>query len=169
MNVIDVLIILIFIFFCIKGFMKGFVHELFSLLIIFLGLVLSFLFYRSLGYIIFDFIKNRQLSLILSFLSIFIAVTVILLILRNQVRDIIDDLNLRDIDRFLGLCIGLGKGLLLSSAFLVFLKNHPVMEIDSAISNSLFYPVIERMFFSLLSFLPDYVSGKVMRVLGIRG
>jgi len=168
MNVIDILIILIIIFFSIKGFIKGFVHELFSLLIIVLGLIISFLFYRSIGSILFDYIKNRELSLILSFLSIFLLVTVILLVLRNRMIDLVDDLNLRDIDRFLGLFIGMGKGFLLSSAFLVFLTNHPVMDIDSVISNSLFYPIIERVFFSFLSLLPEHVSGKVMRVLGIR-
>jgi membrane protein required for colicin V production len=168
MNVIDILIILIFIFFCIKGFIKGFVHELFSLLIIVLGLIISFLFYRPLGSIVFDYMKNRELSLILSFLSIFLLITVILLVLRNRVLDLVDDLNLSDIDRFLGLFIGMGKGFLLSSTFLVFLTNHPVMDIDSVISNSLFYPIIERVFFSFLSLLPEHVSGKVMRVLGIR-
>jgi len=167
MNIIDILILLIFIFFSIKGFIKGFVHELFSLLIIVLGLIVSFSLYRSLGSFVFEYIQHRELCLILSFLSIFIVVSVILLLLRNRAIDLVDDLKLRDIDRFLGLFIGIGKGFLLSSAFLLFLAHHPVMDIDSAISNSLFYPIIKRVFFSFLSLLPERFSGKVLRVLGI--
>ena len=69
MNIIDLIIIVAVLIFCIKGYLKGFINELFSLLIIILGLIVSFLFYKSLSSVVYTFIENKDLAFIISFLS----------------------------------------------------------------------------------------------------
>ena len=79
----------------------------------------------------------------------------------------VDSLNFTDIDKMLGVIIGLGKGVILCSALLIFLKNHPVLNIDKTINDSLIYPFIEKVFIAVLSLFPQNIREVVMKVFGI--
>ena len=141
MNIIDVVIIIFVLIFCVKGYIKGFINEIFTLIIIILGLTGSFLFYKPLSTSVFTFIENRSLSFIVSFLSIFVFITVVLIIIRNAITKMVDSFQLTNIDYLLGLLVGLIKGTVLIGAILIFLKNHPVMNLDITISRSfILYP-----------------------------
>ena len=168
MNAIDIIIIIVVLIFCIKGYIKGFVNEIFNLIIIILGLTGSFFFYKTLSSTVFTFIENSALASIISFISIFILITVILIIIRNAVTKVVDSFNLTNADYLLGLLIGFIKGALLIGAILIFLKNHPVMKLDLAIDNSLIYPFLEKIFFTGLSILPDSLEITIYRVLDVQ-
>ncbi len=168
MNIIDLIIIIAVLIFCIKGYLKGFINELFSLLIIILGLTVSFLFYKSLSSVVYTFIENKDLAFIVSFLSIFILVTILLIIIRNTLTNLIDSLNFTGVDYILGLFIGLIKGIILCSALLIFLKNNPVLKIDVAIKRSYIYPFLEKILITFLSFFPENLKIIIYRVLDIR-
>ena len=144
MNLIDIIIIIFVIVLCIRGYLKGFVNELFSLLIIGIGLTVAFLLYQPLSQAFGDFIENDDLALILSFFSIFVLVVIFLIIVRNILIQFVERMNLTDIDSFLGLIVGLFKGLIICGAILVFLRYHSVLRIDRAINRSLLYPFLER-------------------------
>lgn len=151
----------------VKGYMKGFIHELFSFLIIVVGLTASFIFYRPLNSIINIFIENNDLSLIISFLSIFIFAMIMFVIIRNTFSNLVNNLNFTDIDSFLGLIIGLIKGIIICSACLIFLNNHPVLNVERAIKNSFIYPFIENFFIALLSLFPHDIHIIIIRFFGI--
>jgi membrane protein required for colicin V production len=167
MNFIDVIIIILVVIFCIKGFLRGFVKELFSLLIIVLGLVGAFLFYKTLNTVTSVVIENEDLSLILSFAAIFVGITIILVIIRNTLIRFVDTLNFADVDHVLGLILGLFKGVLLCGAVLMFFENHPVFHLDRAIGRSVLFPYIERMFMALISLLPERVLSTAYLILGV--
>jgi membrane protein required for colicin V production len=167
MNFIDVIIIILIVIFCIKGFLRGFVKELFSLLIIVLGLVGAFLFYRTLNTVMSVVIENEDLSRILSFAAIFVGITIILVIIRNTLVRFMDTLNFADVDHVLGVVLGLFKGVLICGAVLVFLVNHPVLRLDRAIGRSALFPYVDRVFMALLSLLPDRILATAYLILGI--
>ena len=122
MNIIDVVIIIFVLIFCVKGYIKGFINEIFTLIIIVLGLAGAFLFYKPLSSSVFTFIENRSLSFIVSFLSIFVFITVVLIIIRNAITKMIDSFQLTNLDYLLGLLVGLIKGTVLIGAIFIFLK-----------------------------------------------
>jgi membrane protein required for colicin V production len=142
MNLIDIIIIIFAIVLCIRGYLRGFINEVFSLLIIICGLIGAFLFYRPLSETFMEFIGSRDLSMILAFFAIFIFITIVLIIIRNMLIRVIDRLNLADIDNILGVVVGLIKGLLICGVILVFLKNHPVFRIDEMIGRSSLFPYL---------------------------
>ena len=152
---------------CIRGYLKGFVNELFSLLILVVGLTLAFVLYRPLGEIFEQFLENSDLALISAFFSVFIMVTIFFIIVRNVIVQLVDRMNMTDIDSFLGLIVGLLKGLLVSGLLLIFLRNHPVMRLDEAIDRSFLYAYLERIILAFISQLPERVVIPVYRVLGI--
>ncbi|HEB31790.1 MAG TPA: CvpA family protein [Spirochaetes bacterium] len=165
MNIIDVVIIVFVLIFCVKGYIKGFINEIFTLIIIVLGLTGSFLFYKPLSSSVFTFIENRSLSFIVSFLSIFAFITVVLIIIRNAITNMVDSFQLTNFDYLLGLLVGLTKGTVLIGAILIFLKNHPVMNLDIVINGSLIFPFLESIFFTGLSKFPENLELFIYRVL----
>jgi membrane protein required for colicin V production len=167
MNLIDIIIIIFAIVLCIRGYLRGFINEVFSLLIIICGLIGAFLFYRPLSETFMEFIGSRDLSMILAFFAIFIFITIVLIIIRNMLIRVIDRLNLTDIDNILGVVVGLIKGLLICGVILVFLKNHPVFRIDEMIGRSSLFPYLEKIFISLIALLPERIMVFINKVLGI--
>ncbi len=165
MNIIDVVIIVFVLIFCVKGYIKGFINEIFTLIIIVLGLTGSFLFYKPLSSSVFTFIENRSLSFIVSFLSIFVFITVVLIIIRNAITKMVDSFQLTNIDYLLGLLVGFIKGTVLIGAILIFLNNHPVMNLDIAINRSLIFPFLESIFFTGLAMFPENLELFIYRVL----
>jgi membrane protein required for colicin V production len=166
-NFIDFIVIFFALILCIRGYLKGFVNELFSLLILVVGLTLAFILYRPLGEIFEQFLENSDLALISAFFSVFIMVTIFFIIVRNVIVQLVDRMNMTDIDSFLGLIVGLLKGLLVSGLLLIFLRNHPVMRLDEAIDRSFLYSYLERIIHAFISLLPERVVIPVYRVLGI--
>lgn len=167
MNLLDFCIIAVVIVFCIRGFLKGFVHELSTLGILVVGLSAALLFFRPLGRTLQRSLGNQDLSFILAFFILFAAVAVFFIVLRNALIGLIDRVHLTDVDYLLGIVIGLLEGVLLCSVLLVFLENHPVLGIDRMVASSLLHPHIRGMFLYLSGLLPDAVRVPFYRVLGI--
>ncbi|MGQ9615079.1 MAG: CvpA family protein [Spirochaetota bacterium] len=167
MNFIDLIILIVVVIFCIKGYLNGFIHQLFSLLIIILGFLGSFLMYRPVAIRLGEFITNGNLAMIISFFLIFITITIVLVIFRNLLIQFVFRLHLTDVDCVLGIVIGMIKGLLLCSLVLFFLFNHPFLKLNEAIGKSLIFPFLEKMVEYLLSLLPGVAGTFIKRVLAI--
>ncbi len=167
MNFIDLIVIILIVILCIRGYLRGLIKELFSILIVVFGLLGAFLLFRTVDSVMRTFIENRDLSLIISFLSVFIAITVILVIIRNTLIHFVDTLNITDIDHVLGVILGLFKGVIICGAVLIFLKNHSVLRLDEAIEKSAIFPFIERLFIAFISIFPERVLAIANKFLGI--
>ena len=154
MNFIDIILLIILIFFALRGYRRGFVYEIFSIGIIVIGLLASFLFFKQVAIIFNQYFNNRDLSLILAFLAIFIGVSISLITMRNILSNLIESLNLTDIDSILGLLLAVVKTVLVVSIILLFLENHPVFDLDKPIKRSFVFPYIKRVFFAFMSLLP---------------
>ena len=167
MNFIDIIILVLVLILCIRGYLKGFINELFSLLIIGLGLLGAFLFYRPLSEVFLEFVDNSDVALVFSFFALFILISIFLIIIRNVIVQFVDRLNLTDMDALLGVIVGLFKALILCGVVFVFLKHHPVFRIDESIERSFIYPYLERVLVAFISIFPGQVSLLLYRILGI--
>lgn len=154
MNFIDIIILIILIFFAFRGFNRGFIYELFSIAILIIGLLASFLFFKQISVILNQYINNRELSYIVAFLAIFIGITISLITIRNILSNLIESLNITEIDNFLGLIFSIINVIFVVSFVLIFLERHPVFGIEKAIGKSLIFPYIKRVFFAVVSVLP---------------
>lgn len=166
MNFIDIITIIIVVALCIRGYLKGFINELFSLGIVVIGLAVSFLFYRPLGVILGEHL-NPEIAPLISFFIILVTVAVFLVIIRNALTSIIDRINLTDIDYLLGVAVGFIKGVILCGFVFIFLKHHPLLNVDVVIARSKLYPVVERVFLALVSLLPGTFESFILKILGV--
>lgn len=122
MNIFDVLIILILLVFVLRGIFKGFISELFEILILIAGiwggLKYGTLFvYKHIG------LKNPVVCKILGVVLFFLILLIVGFILKKVLKDVIEALHLGGVDKFLGALLGFVKGYLFSMAVVILFVN----------------------------------------------
>lgn len=133
MNAFDIVIIIIFGFCIIRGFFRGLIKELSSIIGVLGGFYAAYTYYTRVAIPLFGWIQNDSYRNILSFLIIFCAVFIITGILGIIIKYILNITLLGWADRICGTGFGLIKGVLIVSvlliAFTTFLpKGAPVIK-----------------------------------------
>jgi len=167
MNIVDIIVVVIILVFIIRGYLKGFVNEVFSLLIIAGSLVASFLLYRPLSNITSNFLNSKELSIFLSFIAVFVLTAIFLILVRNLFISLLENLNLTDIDSLLGLVIGFIKGGLILTFVLMFFAFRNILKTADLIRSSYFFPYFEKSYSFLLLVLPERISVLINRFIGL--
>mmetsp|Transcript_13606 Transcript_13606/g.6728 ORF Transcript_13606/g.6728 Transcript_13606/m.6728 type:complete len:179 (-) Transcript_13606:226-762(-) len=120
MNTLDIIIISILIFFIVRGFFRGFIKELASIIGILGGLYSAYVYHIPLSNQISKWVSSNYLN-ILSFLLIFIIVFVLINLIGTIIRHILKALLIIWVDRIFGVAIGAIKGILILSVLLIIL------------------------------------------------
>ena len=144
MNSIDVTILVIVGFFCIKGFFKGLIMEVFTLVGLLLAYVIAIREMSTLAYLINSIVNLPLLvSTPLSFFLIFISVVLLCRLLAGALRKLIRWTLLGWLDRGGGAMFGVFKGALVTSLLILLISLIPVSRgIENEEDNSLlFLPV----------------------------
>jgi membrane protein required for colicin V production len=144
---LDLIFIILLGLLVLRGFLKGFTGEFFSLASITLAVITAALFFKNGA----AFLRSRYLQMdilpeILAFLIIFIVVLIAGKILEHIIKDIISRLNLHTFDKVLGLLLGLAEGFALIVVVLLILKNQPLFDISLLLEESFF----ARLFLPLM-------------------
>jgi membrane protein required for colicin V production len=123
-----------------RGFLKGFTGEFFSIASLALGLIGAVFFFKNGA----SFLRDRYfqgtalLPEVLAFLGILFLVFAAGKILERIVTDIIRRLNLDRINRALGLILGLAEALALISISILFLTIQPLFNAEGILGESRF-------------------------------
>ena len=148
MNILDIIIGIILIVFAIKGFLKGCIGEVASLIAIVVGLYGAFYFSDMTAYYLKDIIEIKPEYLATIALLITFAVLVLLVVLLGKLlARLLKSLSLGWIDKLGGFIFGALKGSLILSLFILLLN---AINISSFIprdmcENSVFYKPVENM------------------------
>ncbi len=153
MNTFDIVIIIIFGFCMIRGFFRGLIKELSSIIGVLGGFYAAYTYYMQVAIPLSGWIQNDSYRNILSFLIIFCAVFLIISILGVIIKYILNIAFLGWADRICGTGFGLIKGVLIVSvlliAFTTFLpKGAPV------IKNSLLAPHVRMVSEKMVKVVP---------------
>lgn len=118
-NPFDIGIIIIFGFCLIRGFFRGFVKEVISLIGVLSGFYAACVYYLDIAHLLSKWISHPPYLNILSFLTILIGVFVLVSLSGAVMKYLMDIAFLGWIDRFLGVVTGSIKGLIIVSIVLV--------------------------------------------------
>ena len=118
-NPFDIGIIIIFGFCLIRGFFRGFVKEVISLIGVLAGFYSACVYYLDIAHLLSKWISHPPYLNILSFLIIFIGVFILVSLLGAVIKYLMDIAFLGWIDRLLGVATGSIKGILIVSILLV--------------------------------------------------
>jgi membrane protein required for colicin V production len=138
--VIDLVFIVLLGLLTLRGFLKGFTGEFFSIASLALGILAAALLFKNGA----AFLRNRyfqNLALVpevLAFLAIFLAVFLLGKILEHIVKDIISRLNLDRLDRALGLFLGVAEACALIVLTVFVLLIQPLFDPQELLGKSFF-------------------------------
>jgi membrane protein required for colicin V production len=139
MQTIDLIFIILMGLLVLRGFLKGFTGEFFSMASIALAIIAAVLFFKNGG----AFLRVRYLNMavlpeILAFLAIFAVVFIAGKLAGHLVHDIIHHLNLHTVDKVLGIFLGLAEALAVIFIILFILVYQPLFNPASLLEKSLF-------------------------------
>ena len=138
--VIDLIFIILIALMIIRGYVKGFVEEIFSWgsKVLAIG-VAVFLYAPGAALIRTRILREvRVVPEILAFIAIFIIVILVLKMLEHVLKDVIAGAKLRGLNKFFGLLLGLIEGAALTALILFILDIQPLFEASSIIGDSIF-------------------------------
>jgi len=121
MNLFDIAIIIIVGFSLIRGFFRGFIKELFSVIGLFVGFYAAYTYYHQIAKLLSQWITDTSYLNILSFLIIFCGIYFIISIIGVIVKYILSVSFLKWADWIFGAGLGAIKGILFVSILLIIL------------------------------------------------
>lgn len=133
MNPFDIVIAVVLAYCLVRGIFRGLVKELSSLVGVFAGFYAAYTYYDAFGQLLTRFVSNPAYRHILSFLLIFMGIFIAISIIGVLLRYLMSIVFLGWVDRLFGAFFGAFKGLLIVSVLLVALtaflpKNAPVIQ-----------------------------------------
>ena len=152
MFALDIIFFVLMGLLALRGLLKGFAGELFSLASLALALVASLFFYTYGAIILRSLFKQELIQMapvpeILAFIGIFILVFILGKCAGSIVKGIIVSLSLDGLDKFLGLLLGLAEAIALIGLVVFLLKLQSFFDpqplLDQSIFARFFLPLIE--------------------------
>ena len=121
MNPFDIAVAVVIGFCLIRGFFRGFVKELASIVGVLAGFFAANMYYQVLADLLTRWVSRSDYLYILSFMIIFCGVLIIVSILGVVIRYLMNVAYMGWFDRIVGLMLGTVKGILISTVVLVTL------------------------------------------------
>ncbi len=169
MTWIDAAIVIIFLFFIVTAFQGGLVREMIAFAATLAGIILAGLFYDDLRDSLLGSIDNTEVANAVSFLVIFITITVAGQLLAMVVHPMIQILQLGIMDQFLGAGFGVLKAFILVQALLIVMVTYPFWDLDTEIAKSEFATRLLDVSQPITRLLPDIFKGTVEALDGPTG
>jgi len=121
MNPFDIIAVVILAFSLIRGIFRGLIKEISSLIAVLAGFYAAYTYYPQIAHLLAKWISNTGYRDILSFLTIFCAVFLVISILGVIIKYLLKITFLGWVDRIAGMGVGFIKGVLIVSVLLIAL------------------------------------------------
>ena len=147
MNVLDIIIAIILLFFGIKGLKKGLIIEIVSLLAFGIGIYGAMHFSDFTAETMTDYIEiNPKYIDTTAFILTFIILVILVNVIGKLVSKMVRDMNLGTFNKIGGFVFGGAKGVLLCSLLLMVLNNFQIMGFvkPEVKEQSFLYPHVEK-------------------------
>ena len=150
--VIDVVFIVIILLMLVRGYLRGFVEEIFSWVSKIVAVGVAVLLFRKGAEFIRTFVMENvpYIPEMISLIVIFVIVIIISKVLQRFVTDVMTAAKLKGMDKILGLVFGLVEGLAITGIVCFLLAAQPIFDASAILSDSIFaellLPVIKIPF-----------------------
>ena len=155
MNWLDIVIVLVIVFFASTAFRAGLIREVVTLVSVAVGVVIAGLFYDDLARDVLTFIDDEKTALIVSFLVLLGAVYLAGQLVAVMLKQAASLLFLGWADHAGGALFGLIKGLIVVEVLLILLVTYPQLGLKSDIDGSALASVFLEASDVLLFILPN--------------
>ena len=162
MNILDIIIIAAIVFFLIRGIFRGIIREIGSLAGVVLGIWLANIYHPQLAELLRNFIPPGNYLPLISFALIFLVVLVLCNLLGWVFKKFFQKIFLGWLDRILGACLALLKGIALSYLMIVmvtFLSHQG----SPLVTKSRLAPVIITSYQTVVGLIPPGFHEKLKK------
>ena len=134
---LDIILGVIFLYFFVRGFKKGFIKQTSTILGIIIALIVAIRYYENFQGFLVDFIDvSLPMLQFISFAIIFIVLNLVIHIIGMVIKNIIDIIFLEPVDRLLGGLLGVIKGGLLCYLLVLILDQIPYTQVVKIVDSS---------------------------------
>jgi membrane protein required for colicin V production len=162
MNILDIIIIAAVIFFLIRGIFRGIVREIGSLAGVVLGIWLANAYHPQVVVFLKGFIPPGKYLPVIAFAMIFLVVLVLCNLLGWLFKKLFQKIFLGWVDRILGACLALLKGVFLSYLIIV-LVTFLAPQDSSLVTQSRLAPVIITSYQTMIGLIPPGFHEKLKK------
>lgn len=155
MNWLDIVIIVVLVFFTFIGLRTGIIRTALTFGGIIIGIVLAGQFHVSLAEALSSYIADANIAKIVAYIGIIVAVMVVANVVAYWLRRVVRWLLLGWVDHLGGAILGVTIGAGICQAVLIVFIKYPFFGIDTTISDSQLAPVFLKYFPILLELLPE--------------
>ena len=162
MNLLDIIIIAAVVFFLIRGIFRGIVREIGSLAGVVLGIWLANAYHPQLAGLLKGLIPPGDYLPLIAFALIFLVVVVVCNLLGWLFKKFFQKIFLGWVDRILGACLALLKGILLSYLIIV-LVTFLAPQGSPLVTQSRLAPFIVTSYQTIVGLIPPGFHGKLKK------
>jgi membrane protein required for colicin V production len=166
MNLLDIIIIVTMTFLVVKGIMRGFIREIASLAGVILGIWLANLFQPQMTDFLKSYLPSNQFLPLISFAVIFVSILVLCNLLGWTLKLLFKKAFLGWVDRSLGACLAITKGVIITYLVIVILTFFLPAK-TPLIAQSKLAPFIIKSYQSMISLIsPDHYRNLKRKIMG---
>ena len=136
-NVFDIVFGIIILFLALRGLLRGFIGEVFSLGAIVAGIGAAVLFSSLFADYLEVSLNIRGWGHVVAFLGTFLIVYVAMKIIEKALKVVIETVHLQNLDKALGLFLGFVEGVIVAGFFIFLLSLQPFFDLSGPLGNSL--------------------------------
>ncbi len=151
MGTLDIVFLVVIGVAALRAAIRGFVSEIMSFAAFILGLIAAILLYRPVSGLLREVITASPWVEIVSFLGVFVAAYLAVKIVERLLHSVLESLHLHQLDRVLGLFLGVMEGVLVVVLALLVLHWQTFVDVHDLLSESWF----ESVLYPLLPDLED--------------
>ncbi|MDR1316160.1 MAG: CvpA family protein [Spirochaetales bacterium] len=136
-NALDVICGIIVLFMLIRGLLRGALAEIFSVGAIIVGIVVAVIFSAPLGGIVEEHLGLSNWGSIIAFFGLFLVSYIIMKIMEKTLKSFVETVNLQNLDKALGVLLGIVEGVALVALVIFLLRLQPAFDVQSVLGGSL--------------------------------
>ena len=144
-NSLDVVLALVVFFMFVRGLLRGALAELFSVGAIVTGIAVAAIFSGPVGVSVEQSIGLNGWGRVIAFLGLFIVTYIVMKLAEKILRRFVENVNLRNLDRALGLFLGLVEGMALAALIVFVLRLQPLVDFRDVLAGSLSVRVLDPL------------------------
>lgn len=151
----DILVLLLFIAFLVRGTWIGFIRQISSLLAMVGGFLLAGYFDEEFYRLILPFFDNSHTAFLITYILLFVVFFYLIKLIGLGLKQVMDVALATWFDKTVGGLFGLVKGVFFSSLLLVIISSY-ISGSNKYLKNSITYPFLDKTSQAILLLIRDY-------------
>lgn len=156
-NFLDIIFTIIMVFLALRGLIRGFIGEIFSVGAVVVGVGAAVFFSAALAPAVEKALGLESWGQIIAFLGIFIVAYLVMKLTEKALRGVVENINLQNLDKAMGFFLGIVEGTVVVALLVFVLRIQPLFDFSAFLGGS----VLARLLSPLAAFGERTFSGKM--------